>query len=57
LLALLIAINFNLNKKTYKILITEINRLDNGGKKQDVSLKTKKVVEELTGRNYNELYK
>jgi oligogalacturonide transporter len=57
LMALLIARTFNLNKQTHKVLIDELNRLDNGGSKQDVKAETKNVVEMLTGVEYNELYK
>lgn len=47
---------FKLNKKTHEILQKEIERLENGGKKEDVNPKTKKVVEELTGHPYSEMW-
>lgn len=56
LLAMIIAVTFNLDVKTHTILIDEINRLKNGGKKADVAPKTKQVVESLTGVKYANLW-
>ncbi len=55
-LALLVSFTFTLNKKNHGILIDEIQRLKNGGSKDDVDPKTKKVVESLTGVEYRKLY-
>lgn len=50
--ALLISRKFKLNKKTHEILKNELNRLAAGGSKADVTPEAKKVVEELTGEPY-----
>lgn len=47
---------FNLNQKTHGIIKAEIERLQAGGKKEDVDEETKKVAEDLTGYPYSELW-
>lgn len=56
LLAILLAFTFNLDAKTHKILIDEINRLKAGGKKADVKPEVKVTVESLTGVKYEKLW-
>ena len=56
-LSLILAFTFKLNKETHQILIGEVERLKNGGSKNDVDLKTKEVVEELTGYKYENVWK
>lgn len=52
LAAMFIAVTFNLDAKTHKVLVNEINRLKADGKKADVKPEVKKVVESLTGVKY-----
>lgn len=54
--ALILAGKFKLNKQTHAILKTEIERLENGGSKEEVTPETKAVVEELTGHPYEKLW-
>jgi oligogalacturonide transporter len=49
-------LRFNLNQKTHKIIKDEIDRLKAGGSKDDVSQETKKVVEDLTGYKYADIW-
>ncbi|GGI63220.1 MFS transporter [Limosilactobacillus caviae] len=56
LLAMAIAVTFNLDAKTHKVLIDEIERLKAGGKKANVSPKAKAVCENLTGEKYSDLW-
>lgn len=56
-LALILAFTFKLNKETHLTLINEVERLKNGGSKDDVDSKTKEVVENLTGYKYEEVWK
>jgi len=46
---------FRINKKTHRIMINEISRLENGGSKTDVPEETKEVCERLSGHPYKEL--
>lgn len=55
-LALFFAWRFKLNKQTHAMLIQEIDRLKAGGRKEDVSVAAKTVVEELTGYKYEDLW-
>ncbi|AVF25168.1 hypothetical protein ERICIV_00983 [Paenibacillus larvae subsp. larvae] len=55
-LALLITFTFHLNRDTHKIIVDEINRLKAGGSKEDVTLETKAVVEDLTGYKYEDIW-
>lgn len=43
---------FHLTQRTHKLLCDEVARLRAGGRKEDVTLETKKVVEDLTGHDY-----
>lgn len=56
-LSLILAFTFKLDKETHQILINEVERLKNGGSKDDVDFKTKEVVENLTGYKYEEVWK
>lgn len=56
LVALITAFTFKLNKQTHGILVDEINRLKNNGRKEDVDSRTKEVVEALTGYKYEKLW-
>jgi oligogalacturonide transporter len=56
IIALIIAFTFKLNKNTHEILVDEITRLKNNGSKADVDPKTKKVVEDLTGYDYEKVW-
>ncbi|WP_251551080.1 MFS transporter [Neobacillus muris] len=56
LVALIAAFTFKLNKQTHGILVDEINRLKNNGRKEDVDPETKVVVEALTGYKYEKLW-
>ncbi|AKA67615.1 MFS transporter [Clostridium scatologenes] len=54
--SLALAVTFKLNKQTHLVLVKEIERLKNNGSKSDVDLETKKVVENLTGYKYENLW-
>lgn len=53
-LSLFTAWKFRLNRETHAVLKAEINRLEAGGSKDDVTPEAKEVVEELTGHPYQE---
>ncbi len=55
-IGILVATRFKITPETHPILIDEIKRLKNGGKKEDADPKTKEVCETLTGHNYDRLY-
>lgn len=55
-IALVIGLTFKLNKKTDGIIVAEIDRLRNGGRKADVTPETRKVVEQLTGIKYEQCW-
>ncbi|RVU73988.1 MFS transporter [Lactobacillus xujianguonis] len=57
ILAWLIATRFNLNKTSHQLITREIERLKNGGQKEDVDPQTKAVVEDLTGIKYENTYR
>ncbi|MCX0279032.1 MFS transporter [Bombilactobacillus mellis] len=54
--ALLLSLKFKLNRQTHEVLKKEIERLENGGAKADVTQEAKKVVEELTGESYEKVW-
>ncbi|CBG88248.1 MFS transporter [Citrobacter rodentium] len=56
LLALWQAVTFHLNKRTHKIFVDEVDRLKAHGAKQDVDPETRRIVEDLTGYNYDALW-
>lgn len=45
-----------LNVQNHEIILKEVKRLRNGGSMKDVDLKTKEVVESLTGFKYEECW-
>ncbi|MCF7925462.1 MAG: MFS transporter [Candidatus Izimaplasma sp.] len=47
---------FKITPEYHEILLSEINRLADGGKKSEVTEKTKNVVEEITGLTYDVLW-
>lgn len=56
LLALLMSFTFKLNRQTHEVLKHEIDRLEAGGSKADVTPQAKEVVEELTGHPYEQAW-
>lgn len=56
ILALLEALTFKLNKQTHQIVLEEIIRLRNGGKKADVEPKVAQTVTDLTGVPYDKVW-
>jgi oligogalacturonide transporter len=56
LTALIVSRTFHLNAKTHAVVAAEINRLESGGSKADVTEDTRKVVEDLTGHPYSKLW-
>lgn len=56
LLALWQALTFHLNKRTHKIFVDEVERLKAKGAKQDVTPEARRIVEDLTGYSYDELW-
>lgn len=56
IISLAISFTFKLNRNTHGILVEEIDRLKAGGSKADVKPETRKVVENLTGYDYNEVW-
>nr|WP_318381793.1 MFS transporter [uncultured Enterobacter sp.] len=56
LLALWQAVTFRLNKQTHKVFVDEVERLKANGRKQDVTPKTRAIVEDLTGYSYDKLW-
>jgi oligogalacturonide transporter len=57
IIGIIASLFFKINKNTHTVLMNEIERLDKGGKKEDVTPETKKVCEMLTGMKYEKLYK
>jgi oligogalacturonide transporter len=47
---------FNLNPQTHKVVKAEMDRLQQGGAKEDVDPKTRAIVEDLTGYAYDEIW-
>nr|VUD24448.1 inner membrane transport protein [Salmonella sp. NCTC 7297] len=56
LIALWQAVTFHLNKRTHKIFVDEVDRLKAHGLKQNVTPETRRVVEDLTGYAYEDLW-
>ncbi|ENL0803544.1 MFS transporter [Salmonella enterica] len=56
LIALWQAVTFHLNKRTHKVFVDEVDRLKAHGSKQDVTPETLRVVEDLTGYAYENLW-
>ena len=47
---------FNLNPHTHKVIKDEMDRLQHGGSKADVTPETRSIVEDLTGYSYAEIW-
>lgn len=56
LIALWQAVTFRLNKRTHKIFVDEVERLKAKGSKHDVTPETRRIVEDLTGYSYDDLW-
>lgn len=56
LIALWQAVTFRLNKRTHKIFVDEVERLKAKGSKHDVIPETRRIVEDLTGYSYDDLW-
>ena len=56
ILALLVALTFKLNKQSHAIVLGEIDRLRNGGRKKDVDPKVAETVKDLTGVDYDKVW-
>lgn len=52
----LAAMRLKLNKETHKIVCLEVQRLKNGGSKDDVEPEVKDIVENLTGYKYEDCW-
>lgn len=55
-IALIISRFIYLNAETHEVLRAEIDRLEAGGSKEDVTPEARKVCEKLTGHRYEELW-
>lgn len=55
-LALWQALTFHLNKRTHKVFVDEVERLKAHGAKQNVTPETRRIVEDLTGYSYDDLW-
>jgi oligogalacturonide transporter len=56
LLALIVSHSFRLNKETHGVLKAEIERLEAGGSKSEVTDEARKVTEALSGHKYETLW-
>ncbi|WP_404652625.1 MFS transporter [Raoultella terrigena] len=56
LIALWQALTFHLNKQTHKIFVDEVDRLKANGLKQNVTPEARRIVEDLTGYDYDQLW-
>ncbi|MDR3128134.1 MAG: MFS transporter [Bifidobacteriaceae bacterium] len=57
IVALVVSFSFRLNRHTHAVLVKEIDRLEAGGSKDDVSQEAKDITEKLTGHPYATLWK
>ncbi len=53
ILGLIVSRKYKVTPDTFKIAREEIERIQNGGDKKDISEENKSVIEELTGHSYN----
>ncbi|MCP4751461.1 MAG: MFS transporter [Proteobacteria bacterium] len=53
---IIIAFFYKLNPRNHKVIVAEIERLENGGRKEEVDPETRAVCEELTGLPYTKMY-
>lgn len=56
LLGFFISFLFKINPSNHQILLDEIQRLKNGGKKTDVTPESQRIVESITGKTYQDLW-
>ncbi len=56
LIGIIVAIAFHLIPRNHQIVTSEIKRLENGGKKEDVDPETRRVCEKLAGISYQTMY-
>jgi oligogalacturonide transporter len=56
LLGVISSFRFKITPKNHTILMSEIERLKNGGSKEKVDNETKEIVESITGVDYSKLY-
>lgn len=57
LLGIFSSFRFKITPKNHQILVNEINRLKDGGSKENVETETQNICEEITGIPYQELWK
>lgn len=55
-LALLVALTFKLNKQSHAVVLDEIERLRQGGRKEDVDPQVAQTVKDLTGVDYQRVW-
>jgi len=51
-----VAFFYKMTPENHRLVVMEIERLENGGSKQDVDAQTRAICEELTGLSYEEMY-
>lgn len=56
IVGIIFTIKMKLDHRTHQIVIDEVARVHNGGKKEDVKPEVKKIVEELSGFKYEECF-
>ncbi len=56
LLGILCTLRMKINHQTHQIVIDEVARIKAGGRKEDVTPETKKVIEELSGFKYEDCW-
>ncbi|MBI9009020.1 MAG: MFS transporter [Tenericutes bacterium] len=56
ILGVISSLRFKITPNNHKILMSEIERLKNGGSKKEVNNKTREVCEAITGLDYKDLY-
>ncbi|MCG8417122.1 MAG: MFS transporter [Proteobacteria bacterium] len=55
-LGFVISLRFRITPETHAILVEELDRLRAGGDKQSAGTNTRRILEQLTGRSYDDLY-
>lgn len=56
IIGIIFTMRMKLDHHTHQVIIDEIARVHNGGRKEDVTPETKKIVEELSGYKYEECF-
>ncbi len=56
LLGLILSLRFKITPYTHKVLMNEIQRLENGSPREEVDEETKRICETLSGLKYQNLY-